>query len=150
MRTEDRLVENKIKVYVAMDGKEFTSEEECKDYEYNLQRKEVIEKAETMRIKELEGFLPLDISGNMASEWCHSWFACNSRKDLVTLYDAYGDGIDGFMPDAFPCIICIESELAHDRYYGEGYVFSMEYMLHCNMQFWEKFGFEMELRKKVQ
>ena len=148
MRVEDRLVKNTITVYVAMDGKEFASEEQCKEYEDNLKRKQVVEKAEMMRIKHLDGVNPLDIDGMARDEQRHTWFGLKDEQDWKTLKAACVGKIKGDMPETYPCIICLEEE--GDVYGDYPWAYTLDEMLKATKCFWEKFGYEVELRKKGQ
>ena len=81
MKTEIRTQIQEVPVYIADDGTEFNTEAECWEYEVQNKRKTQIEKAEKLRITELDDVIPL-INEDTSVAYVYRWYKLTNKKDF--------------------------------------------------------------------
>lgn len=145
VRIETRMIQTQVEVWTAFDGREFKSRVACEAYEKELKRKSLIEEAEKLRIKHLDGVKPLDTDGMARDEQGHTWFKLENEEDWKTLRAACVGRIKGDMPVTYPCVICLEEE--GDVYGDFPWAFTLEEMEKATKVFWKRFGYEVDLKK---
>lgn len=102
------------RVYVAKDGKEFKSMEECETYEITiddiLKRKKEVEKAvKKLEIKNMEGSCWITTDGHYVSEMADfNWYKVNNEDDLELLEEYLDEAIYIGRQINYPDIVCIE------------------------------------------
>lgn len=102
------------RVYVAKDGKEFKSMEECEAYEITiddiLKRKKEVEKAvNKLEIKNMEGSCWITTDGHYVSEMANfNWYKVNNEDDLELLEEYLDEAIYIGRQINYPDIVCIE------------------------------------------
>ena len=147
MKTELREVV--VKRYIADDGTEFEYKDDCKTYERNLSLKKYIEKANDMRIKELDDVLPLDCNGDVGENNNFRWFPLNNKEDYNVVLKAYADGVLP-MPKEYPTILCVESSSYYtEEYNSDCYGYLLEDIMADTKWFWEKLGYKVEITKQL-
>ena len=108
MKTEIRTQIQEVPVYIADDGTEFNTEAECWEYEVQNKRKTQIEKAEKLRITELDDVIPL-INEDTSVAYVYRWYKLTNKKDFKIVDEAYNCGWDFAEPLKYPSIMCVES-----------------------------------------
>lgn len=102
------------RVYVAKDGREFKSMEECETYEISiddiLKRKKEVEKAvKKLEIKNMEGSCWITTDGHYVSEMADfNWYKVNNEDDLELLEEYLDEAIYICRQINYPDIVCIE------------------------------------------
>ena len=71
-------------IYVAEDGTEFKIEAECLRYEKLYERKQYIEKAKKIQIKDLDGTVPLGYGNNAECNY-YIWYKLRDQEDINIL-----------------------------------------------------------------
>lgn len=149
MRTEKKtkMVEIAETKYIADDGREFASEEKCKDYERQKERKCFIEKAEKLRIKELEDSIPLVLDETMEYHE-YRWYRLQNENDYNILSEAYsGNYFD--KPVSYPVTMCVETyDYYCDEYDGDAYSFTLDQCKEDTIKFWERQGYKVTIEKE--
>lgn len=148
-----KMVETVVTTYIAEDGKEFPTIEECKRYENNKQRAFLIEEAEKRRLD--IHICTLDTQG---SEVCENnlfaWYKINSKEDYLALARVYPEHLDeNYELPSYPDIMCIETNYAGgvDEEYNEStdhYIYYLSAMKKNCIDFWNELGYECTLTKK--
>ena len=102
------------RVYVAQDGREFKTMEECEAYEISiddiLKRKKEVEKAvKKLEIKNMEGSCWITTDGHYVSEMADfNWYKVNNEDDLELLEEYFDEAIYIGRQINYPDIVCIE------------------------------------------
>lgn len=139
MRTEKKtkLVEITETKYIADDGREFASVRECEQYE----------KAEKLRIKELEDSMPLVLDETMEHHE-YRWYKLQNENDYNILTEAYSGNYFG-EPASYPVIICVETyDYYCDDYDGDAYIFTLDKCKEDTIKFWERQGYKVTIEKE--
>lgn len=109
-RKEEHVIVNERTVYIADDGKEFNSEEECILHETGYEKDYLESKFEAMKIKEFDGIAPL----NVDSDWPERdfwWFNLKNKDDydlIVNYYKTTRLEVDWMRePSTYPALVCM-------------------------------------------
>ena len=142
IRTEKRTVEQLINIYIAEDGKEFSTRVHCENYERELEDARLRAGAEKLELKELDIY-PLDIDAQYISD-AHSfaWYKVNNAEEFATILKAYN--MDDFALKVYPEIICVEHEGTWGR---DAWLHKLSDMKESTIYFWKKHGFEVEFKE---
>lgn len=149
MRTEKKtkMVEITETKYIADDGKEFSSVRDCEQYEKAEKRKIFIEKAEKLRIKELEDLMPLVLDETMEHHE-YRWYKLQNENDYNILSEAYSGNYFG-KPVSYPIIMCVETyDYYCDEYDGDAYSFTLEQCKEDTIKFWKRQGYKVTIEKE--
>ena len=140
IRTEKKIVEQLINIYVAEDGKEFDNKIDCENYEKELESAKLRAEAEVFELKELEDVYPLDAQGKEVPEnHCYKWYKVNNIEELNKVANLYNADFGEFK--TYPQTICVE----HDYYYDEyKWIYTLSDMQRQTIEFWGKHGFNVE------
>lgn len=133
-----------IYTYIAEDGKEFDSQADCVLHEKELAHEKSIEEAEKLRIKELDGLIPLSNDGLMNECSIFRWYKLKSGEDFDILEKAYGS-IFG-EPEQYPDIVCIET-VGYELYEDDSYSYNMETCKEVTERYWKKLGYEVTFKR---
>lgn len=106
MRIRYETKTEEVKVYVADDGMEFYTREECDIYEFNKGKKKFKELTDKLRIKELNGTIPLNDDGLPNDMNDFRWYKIKDKQDFDFLKRTYNCNFDE--PSSYPDIICVE------------------------------------------
>lgn len=144
IRTEKKLVEQLVNTYIAIDGKEFSTEVECEAYEEDLNNAQIRAEAEKFEIKELEDTYPLDAEGREVMEnHCYKWYKVNNTEELNKVANLYNADFGEFKD--YPQIICIEYDYYYDEY---RWIYTLSDMQRQTIEFWKKHGFDVEFKTR--
>lgn len=149
MRTEKKtkLVEITETKYIADDGREFASARDCEWYEKQKERKCLIDKAEKLRIKELEDLMPLVLDEIMEHHE-YRWYRIQNENDYNILSEAYSGNYFG-EPASYPAMMCVETyDCYYDDYDGDAYNFTLDQCEEDTIKFWEKQGYKVKIEKE--
>ena len=144
MREEFRERIIKEQVYIAEDGSEFAFYSDCLEYERKNRKDKIEEAAEKLRITELDDLVPLTSSGDVHYENTFCWYRLNSREDFEKVNAAYKDAL--YEPENYPEIMCVEI-VENYEYEDDGYDCSLSRCKKETIDFWKKFGYEVEFKK---
>lgn len=139
-----QLVEEEREIYVADDGKEFTTKKECISYEKNLLKESKIEAAEKLRISDLDEFIPLSTDGLVNGDNTFRWYKVRSEEEFNILDRAYSNNLQ---PDNYPEIICVET-VGHIPYMDDAYDYHVGRMMENTEKFWKKLGYKVTFEKE--
>lgn len=145
IRTEKRIVEEEVRTYIACDGTEFSSENECLRYEEKLRIEESIDKIQELRIDSLNDLMPLTNDGYTEEHYIYTWFELEDEEDYENLKAAF---TGNNFPDelSYPEKVCVEINNEYD-YNSDSYLYTLNDVIENAKDFFERFGLEMELRK---
>lgn len=133
------IIERVTKVYVADDGKEFSTQTECIEYEKELKRAVVLNELNKYRIKEMDDCLPIDTDGYPCDSSEYKWYKINNKEEFELLKEIYGEWLTE--PEFYPEVICVED------IYGDYYHYYMSNMLETTKEFWGKLGYDVMFEK---
>ena len=140
MRTEIRTKTVNEKIYIANDGTEFMTIDECKEYESGLQNNKR-KKIDHKRIAELDGCIPYMEYVNSDSH-DYFWYNIETEDELKMLNEAYY-----FVSDCdakLPAIICVETEaLGYTDYNSDCYWSTLSNMIENLNIFFKNVGYEI-------
>lgn len=107
------MVKQIVKTYIAEDGKEFSNERDCKNYETNLQLEKQLEEIKPLLIHK-DDFIPCNGSENYEGH-LYRWYKVESQDQLNKVNELYNTG---FEAANFPEFINIEQaeEFDFDSY----------------------------------
>ena len=143
IRVEKRVIEVENKIYIAEDGKEFSTQADCENYEKDIEDARLRAGAEKFEIKELEDTYPLDTDGQEIQEnHCYKWYRVNNAEELNTIADLYNADFGEFK--TYPQTICVEYEYYHDEF---RWIYSLSDMKQSTVEFWKKHGFDVEFKE---
>lgn len=146
IKTEKRTVEIEETIYIAEDGKEFSSEKECIEYEEELKVKElkaIVDKLEVAKFHEL---YPLDTCGLCIGENKeYNWYKVNNNNELNTLERYYNKGETYLEQERFPEIVCVEHDYCYPR--EDAWFYLLSNMKKSTIAFWKEFGLDVEFKK---
>lgn len=106
-----KYVETEVDVFMANDGKQFGTEQECLDYEAQLEERE--KRRTQLLIPELNGVLPAATNLGYCEDDDFSWYRLNSEDDFEFLNEYYEDDLNE--PGSYPEIICVQEQYDHDE-----------------------------------
>ena len=144
IKEETKIIEQKVVTYVADDGTEFRTENECKDYETKQFSKYIIEAAEKLRITELDEHLPLSNDGLINENNTFRWYKLTNETDFATVNKAYGNSLN--VPESYPEIMCVET-VGYEAYMDDAYSYNMGTCKKITEIFWKELGYEINFRK---
>lgn len=143
IRTEKKLVERVVDIYIAVDGKKFNTKVDCENYERELEDAKLRAEAEKFEIKELEDTYPLDTDGQEIQEnHCYKWYKVNNAEELNTVAIFHNADFGEFK--TYPQTICVEYEYYHDEF---RWIYSLSDMKQSTVEFWKKHGFDVEFKE---
>ena len=144
-RTEKRMVEIEKKIYIAFDGKEFGTEEDCRKYEEDIEMEEIKAESENFEIKELGGVYPLDVDAQYINDnHCFRWYKVNSIEEYEAVAKAYKCSDDWVALRSYPEIICVEYE---EHWGDDAWLHILSDMKEATVLFWKKHGFDVEFKE---
>ena len=148
MRKEKRTITTERTIFIAEDGKEFTTEIECNAYEVRLQKQrtkqELIAAAEKLRIPDLDEVIPLSCDADQCENHTYRWYRLNSIGDYNILEAIYPYYLNA--PNEYPTIMCIEN-CGQEPYEDDGFSTTLKTIKHITISFWDKLGYEVSLKK---
>ena len=147
IKKEKKLVEQEITTYIATDGEEFDTERDCKKHEARLRHKQLIEKAEKLRIKDLDGKFPIDDNALPYFENYFIWYKVETIEDFKVIENAYDNKLEA--PEIYPEIICVETN-ENEEYEGDVYTYTLSDMKASTEFFWSRLGYKVKLEKVVE
>lgn len=143
IKVEKRVVEIETKIYIAEDGKEFSTQADCENYEKDIEDARLRAGAEKFEIKELDDTYPLDTDGQEIQEnHCYKWYRVNNAEELNTVANLYNGDFGEFK--TYPQTICVEYEYYHDEF---RWIYSLSDMKKGTIDFWKKHGFDVEFKE---
>ena len=142
MKSEVRVREVEVKIYIAEDGKEFINEYECKSYEKNLNRVKNNEKINKLRIFDLDNMIPLNSGALPCENNYYRWYLVNSVEDIEALEGAYGEKM--VKVSSFPDMICVEYS---DEYFNDVYSYTLHDIILEAKDFFNKVGYSVDFNK---
>lgn len=145
MKTEIRTQIQEVPVYIADDGTEFNTEAECWDYEVEYGNKPKIEKAEKLRIIELDNVMPL-IDEELNEEHTYIWYKLTNEDDFRSVNEVYSDGWNFAKPLKYPSIMCVKSDTRD--YYGNAYCYLLSDCKQATEKFWKQMGYKVTIEKE--
>ena len=144
IRVEKRVVEIEDKIYIAEDGKEFSTQSDCENYEKEIEDIRLRAGAEKFEIKELEDTYPLDTDGQEIQEnHCYKWYRVNNAEELKIVANLYNADFGKFK--TYPQTICVEYGYYHDEL---RWIYSLSDMKQSTVEFWRKHGFDVEFKAR--
>ena len=143
IKKEKRIVEVEDLIYIANDGAEFRTETECKDHEKDIEDEKIRTKAEMYEIKELRGFFPLNVRGEISKYCSYIWYKVNSNEELNSVANLYEADFGEF--GVYPQIICVEMCYSEDY----AYVHPLLDMKDQTIQFWKRLGFDVSFLPRI-
>lgn len=144
-KIKKKFIEEETRVYVAEDGTEFETEKACRDYEDKILHPVNIKQAEKLRIKYLDGVIPLSNSGLTDENNTFRWYKVENKEDASILNDAYRIK---FKPSlVYPEIICIETA-GYEPYKDDAYAYHVTNLKEITENFWKKLGYRVVIEKE--
>lgn len=131
--------------YIAIDGKEFNSKEECERYEDKLDdatRFDNIDKA--YRDYELDDMIPIHYDASFSECSCYRWYKVNNEAEIEDIEEAYDTTIGDY--DCFPTYVCVETEDV--EYNGEPYCYTLSKLMKLTREFFKNFDILVEFVRK--
>ena len=148
---EKIMVEQTVIKYIANDGREFLREEDCERYEKKLRRDMKIREAEKLRIRKLDGVVPITRELEANNDHKFIWYKVNCEDDFKIITEAYNDNRynenEFFGSVAYPNILCVESN-GFLQYTGDAYGYWLDEMRSATETFWTSFGYRVTLEKE--
>lgn len=144
-KTVKKVIEQETMIYVADDGREFTSETECKQYEEKIIFNNKIEAAEKLRITELDEMIPLSDDGGINENNTFRWYRVENETDFDVLNEAYGNSL--CRPSIYPEVICVET-IGYEAYMDDAYSYNMTTCKYITESFWNKLGYKVTFEEK--
>lgn len=143
MKTRTETVTKEMTIYIAEDGKEFSHEGSCKQYERDLERNR--KKVEVDKLKVAGNVFPpyiVDDIEEIEDETTTTWYRVNNEEELEKICNYYGIHIGRFKHkiDTYPEMIAIS------RYDYEYHEITLSEFIEKSKSFWRNLGFEMVLK----
>lgn len=137
--TKTEIREVSIKSYIAKDGKEFTSERECRDYEERMEREEACNSIKDLLVyDDTVAKIPCDGGENYENHvW--EWYKVENQEQLNRLNVFFNTCA---AVEIFPEYVCIEH---YDD--DEGYSQTLTNCIDYVKRFFKDFGYGVELTK---
>lgn len=140
IREEEKVVKTKISVFVADDGKEFTSKYECEKYEEKQKKNKAVEQAETLRVSSLDDLMPITTDGLANENNTFRWYRLENEKDFKVVNNAYAGTLG--KPSAYPEMMCVET-CGYEAYMDDAYSYDMATCRATTEEFWKKLGYKV-------
>ena len=137
----------KKKVYVAKDGKEFKDNYECYIHEKQLDSKEQLKKLERYIVPELDEQIPLHDDASYSECFNYTWFKVNNEIEFEDLKMILKDSTGLPAPTLYPAYVCFETEDEFEGY-AEDWSTSLEYCMKGAKDFFTKFNYDIEFKRK--
>ena len=151
VKREKIMVEQTVTKYIANDGREFFCEDNCKRYEEKLRRDVKLEEAEKLRIRKLDGVVPITRRLEANEDHKFIWYKVNCEDDFKIITEAYDDNRYNenklFGSVAYPNILCVESN-GFLQYTGDAYGYWLDEMRSATETIWASFGYRVTLEKE--
>ena len=148
VKREKIMVEQTVIKYIANDGREFLREENCERYEEKLRRDVKLEEAEKLRIRKLDGVVPITRGLEVNEDHRFAWYKVNCEDDFKIITDAYNSRSNEFFgPVAYPNILCVESN-GPLEYTGDAYGYWFDEMRSATKTCWKSLGYRVILEKE--
>ena len=148
VKREKIMVEQTVTKYIANDGREFLREEDCERYEKKLRRDVTLREAEKLRIRKLNGVVPITREFGVIQNHRFAWYEVNCEDDFKIITDAYNIRPNEFFgPVAYPNILCVESN-GFVEYAGDAYGYWFDEMRSATKTFWKSLGYRVTLEKE--
>ena len=145
---EKIMVEQTVIKYIANDGREFLREEDCERYEKKLWRDMKIREAEKLRIRKLDGVVPITRGLEVNEDNGFIWYKVNCEADFKIIVEAYDNRYNDFLSSAtYPNILCVESN-GFLRYTGDACGYWLDEMRSATETFWTSLGYRVTLEKE--
>lgn len=138
-----RKITKKVDVYKAFDGKEFSSEIECRQYEEEKDYLDAIKKARSLRATEYDGIVPL-VSDFLSETASFVWYRLSDDSDLKTLNRAYCNALHNISSPAYPAVVCVETEVP---YQSKGYLITLEQCMQNAKEFFGLCGYDVHFEE---
>lgn len=145
--TETKTVE--VNIYIADDGMEFDTAEECEKYEERIKRKDAIDwlNETDMRVPELDYIVPLHSDpDDFCSDSDFRWYKVKSKEDadqIEQMYEDAGYCINSFDCESYPNLLGVES------CDGDLYTYTLTEMKNIVKYFFKKnFDIDVEYKGK--
>ena len=111
--------------------------------------KKLIKEVEKLRIKELDGVIPLLGDGVINVNDTFIWYQLDNATDFGKLQAVYSEGIF-YPPKNYPAPICIGvSGINPNLYENNACDYHLEQCLEDAKFFWEKLGYTVTIEKKA-
>lgn len=140
------------RVYVAKDGREFKSMEECEAYEISIddvlkRELEVAEAVEKLEIKDMEDYCWITTDGAYVSDNAHfKWYELNNEEDLKMLDEFYNDNDCDYLnidkKINYPDIVCVED------WEGEISAYLVSKMIKEVANYFERLNYKVTIEKE--
>lgn len=149
VKREKIMVEQTVIKYIANDGREFLREDDCKRYEKKLRLDVKIREAEKLRIRALDGEVPITRGLTVNEDHRFTWYKVNCEDDFKIIAEAYDDCDNNFSCSAtYPNILCIESN-GFLQYTGDAYGYWLDEMRNATETFWTSLCYRVTLEKRI-
>lgn len=142
VKEETRVVEQTVTLYIAEDGTEFVTEYACRRYEEKKNLEKLIEKAENLRIVELDDCLPLTNDGLINDNNIFKWYRLESKEDFDIVEGAYGSNGHLSKPSTYPEVICVET-CGYEPYKDDAYNYHLTDCKIMTEEFWKAMGYKV-------
>lgn len=139
VRTRKEIIEQTITTYVAYDGTEFECEFDCLAHEQREKRMENIVSANKLRLRNLDGVIPINSDATVGGDNIFTWYKLNSAKDFDTLMSAFRYEPEIMKPTFYPTLVCME-HIGLCEYEEQAYGYSLQEMVDITTNFWKKLG----------
>lgn len=139
----EEVVRRQVCKFIAFDGKEFKTKNECEMYEMRILRNQQIDKSEKLRIYELTEVIPVVVKDADPAAYFR-WYKIESEDDFKLLEGIYDYVFDENEPQTYPDIVCIETD---DIYATTGYAYYLSDMKEYIEDLFDKMGYEVEFKK---
>lgn len=143
VRKEVVMVKQSITVYVAEDGREFDTKEECELHEKRMKREALVEKAKKFCVQGLKNVMPL-VNQQTSEESVYDWFHVKDREMFLFLKELFR--LDGEYNGNYPALLCVE--FVDEEYGTDAYLYTMEDCINSTKDFWKKFGVELDIEQR--
>lgn len=108
-------------------------------------RTDAVRAAEGLRIRELDGRIPLSNDGLIKAENIFRWYQVKNRSDYHAVRAAYGNSSIR-EPSAYPEIICVET-IGEKEYEDDAYEYQMADCRKVTEGFWRELGYRCRIEK---
>ena len=146
IKEEVKVIEQKVKTYIAEDGKEFESRYECEKYEEKLHYSEKVKEAEKLRVEKLDQLTPIMYNDYLNGDNVFIWYKVESENDLHTLKEAYSN-FDSPIITSYPEFVCVESIYSPSECGEDTYWYTLTSCKTDTEDFWKTMGYKVTLEK---
>lgn len=111
MYVEEKSIQKLVNIYVAFDGTEFESINDCEAYENaHIMEKPEVQAAEKLRLPWLDNTVPIE---PILMKKSYIWYKLYTKEEFETLKAAYQynmwDRAGNNYPTGFPTLVCVAS-----------------------------------------